>query len=150
MTELDAETMLKQQAAEAAKEIVSMLRLISDVDDMPVAAENMVTTLIEHIFAEQSAEIERLNALLSLTNIEKLKVLVERNYPNFAASGVCPDHMHPSGHYENGHYECETCYPSWIAAASEECKSRYRAYDEIEKLKQQLAEAMNSGGGGGE
>jgi len=54
-----------------------------------------------------------------------LEILAKRAYPELKKSGMC------SRHRENGHFECEICYPVWDELLKAHMEVSHRLYDEL-------------------
>jgi hypothetical protein len=56
------------------------------------------------------------------------EVLAKRNYPDLKASGIC------SAHRDDGHYECQRCYPSWPALLDAHMEVSNKLCDDLLKI----------------
>ncbi len=72
----------------------------------------------------------------ALAQLDKIKILALRNYPNLENSGFC------SIHRDSGHYNCSICYPNWIRLIDEHCKVSDELYNELLQLSG-LVDPMN-------
>jgi hypothetical protein len=63
-----------------------------------------------------------------MNEIERLKILALRTYPDLKRTGLC------SWHRDDGNYDCQMCYPSYPALLDAHMAVSNKLYDDILKL----------------